>query len=182
MEQALNVEGTSGRFESALEGDHKCVPDCLNLAAVELGENGSQKPVVPLEQRKRARLIGLGPGAVADHVGEHDGGQSTAFLAHAQATPASQVKAPCPAMARIARSKDPAQLLLIPFEVLRPEALGGRIPSGPGWAVPGTRWVRPLALKLNLGGHAGDLGEGAVETIIAGEYRPRVDPDGAEDG
>jgi len=78
-QRALNFNGALGRFEGALELDQESVADGFNLAAIKPRKQRAQQAPMFFQQLDRQRLIALRQCAVADHFGEHDGGQFALF-------------------------------------------------------------------------------------------------------
>ena len=74
LEGALNLKGTLGRLQSALELHQKCIANRFDFRAVEARKNGSQNSAMLLQQFEGERFVALGERGVADHVGKHDGG------------------------------------------------------------------------------------------------------------
>src|SRR5262245_29924943 len=72
---ALDFDGTLSRFQRAVELDEKTVADRFNFRAMETRKNFAEQPAMFLQQFQRKLVVALTEGAVAHHVGKHDGCQ-----------------------------------------------------------------------------------------------------------
>jgi hypothetical protein len=78
-QSALDFDGALRRFQRAGEFHEESVTDGFDLGTVEPRKDFSQKPAVFFEQFESEPIVALGQGAVAHHVGKHDGGKPTLF-------------------------------------------------------------------------------------------------------
>jgi len=74
-ERLLDLDGRAHGLERARELDEEPVADRLHLGPAVPDEDRPDETPVLLEQLEREGLVPLGEGGVADHVGEHDGGE-----------------------------------------------------------------------------------------------------------
>ena len=69
----LNLDGAAHRLQGAGELHQETVASALDLAPAVLDEEPPQLALMLGQQSERQRFVPLRQGAVADHVGEHDG-------------------------------------------------------------------------------------------------------------
>src|SRR3954470_1807141 len=72
---ALDFDRALRGFQSAPEFNEKSIADGFDLDAVKTGKNLTEQSAVLFQQLEGELIITLSQGAVAHHVGEHDGGE-----------------------------------------------------------------------------------------------------------
>ena len=95
-EHRLDLQGRLDRIERARKFDQEGVAHRFDLFATELGEDGPKQLVVTCQRSERSAFVLLHPGRVADHVREHDGGQTPVARCHGGRTDSSEIRAYSP--------------------------------------------------------------------------------------